>query len=556
PVSTAATTLASTTVVTTPASTTAATTAASTTAATTLASTTTAATTSASTMAATTLASTTAATTGPYEATVAAHYASWQWYDRSRLAAPKNIDFSKVDRVNFAFFQTDENGNIWGTDDWADSNLLFGPQNWNPQPGEPQFCSWDSPTGKACRYHIFEEGLVNLAHEAGAEIFPSLGGWSLSDAFVPMAANAGSRARFASKCTELISDYGFDGIDIDWEYPGYADHSGTPDDKENFNLLLDDVRNALDELGLEHGKYYKLTAALPCGPQHMANIDIHHVSSRLDELNLMSYDFGGSWSSTTSINAPLVYQGWGPQGFSVDDCVRNWIDAGGSREKINLGISFYGRSFAGATGLNQSHQGSDTGHWSADEGTPQFYNILAQLPNMISERDELTKTTYAYFPSGGLVSYDNERSICEKAEYAIQNYLNGFLIWELSGDLLLDLSTPLLDSINAKVCASKILPSQELFRPVLSSSNCIRVFDARIAQLGDPAMSCSNGSTPTSATSSTTATIGPGTTPSTTATTTVNGGCNRPPTCQSHLTAYCGPGQPCLDPGMCCSQWG
>ena len=99
------------------------------------------------------------------------------------------------------------------------------------------------------------------------------------------------------------------GIDIDWEYPGYEDHSGTPDDTVNFNLLLDDVRDALDKLGLETGKYYKLTAALPCGPKHLVNIDIPHVNSRLDELNVMSYDFGGSWSETTSINAPLVYQG-------------------------------------------------------------------------------------------------------------------------------------------------------------------------------------------------------------------------------------------------------
>ena len=99
------------------------------------------------------------------------------------------------------------------------------------------------------------------------------------------------------------------GIDIDWEYPGYEDHSGTPDDTVNFNLLIDDVRDALDKLGLETGKYYKLTAALPCGPQHLVNIDIPHVNSRLDELNVMSYDFGGSWSETTSINAPLVYQG-------------------------------------------------------------------------------------------------------------------------------------------------------------------------------------------------------------------------------------------------------
>jgi GH18 family chitinase len=46
------------------------------------------------------------------------YYASWQWYDRSQKAAPSNMDFTKLDRVNFAFFQTDTDGNLWGTDSW------------------------------------------------------------------------------------------------------------------------------------------------------------------------------------------------------------------------------------------------------------------------------------------------------------------------------------------------------------------------------------------------------------------------------------------------------
>jgi len=347
-------------------------------------------------------------------------------------------------------------------------------------------------------------------HAAGAEIYPSIGGWTLSDAFPIMAASATARATFANQCRELIQDYGFDGIDLDWEYPGYEDHSGTPQDKANFNLLLDDVRLALDALENETGKRYGLTAALPCGPSNMMNIDIPYVTSKLDELNLMSYDFGGSWSETTSVNAPMVYQGWGPEDFSVDDCVRNWIDEGGSREKINLGISFYGRSFAGATGLNQSHQGADKANWSVDEGTPQYYNILDKLPNMVSVRDELTKTQYAYFPTDGLVSFDNERSICDKTEYAIENNLSGFLIWELSGDLLQDLSTPLLDSINAK--------------------------------LNDPTMPCSgSGDSQSTSTIATTWSTGTGT-------------CNRPATCLTNSLS-CGPGKPCPK-NLCCSDFG
>ncbi len=62
--------------------------------------------------------------------------------------------------------------------------------------------------------HNYEEGLIYLAHQAGAEVYPSLGGWSLSDPFPVMAANQESRARFANQCVELIKNYNFDGIDL------------------------------------------------------------------------------------------------------------------------------------------------------------------------------------------------------------------------------------------------------------------------------------------------------------------------------------------------------
>ena len=61
------------------------------------------------------------------------------------------------------------------------------------------------------------------------------------------------------------------------------------------------------------------------GPSHIANMDIAHVASTLSELNLMTYDFHGAFSETTGTNAPLYYQGWGEVGFSVHDCVQNWL---------------------------------------------------------------------------------------------------------------------------------------------------------------------------------------------------------------------------------------
>ena len=151
---------------------------------------------------------------GSHGKTVIAYYASWQWYDRNKLASPENLDFTKVQRVNFAFFQTNSRGDVWGTDSWGDPNVLFGPYNWNSGPGSRRYCSWDGPNTKACNNHDYEKGLIHLVHAAGAELYPALGGWTLSDAFPVMAASSTARANFAQNCVDLITEYGFDGIDI------------------------------------------------------------------------------------------------------------------------------------------------------------------------------------------------------------------------------------------------------------------------------------------------------------------------------------------------------
>ena len=403
----------------------------------------------------TTTMSTVSLPSGPTSKTIIGYFPSWQWYDRQKLAAPMNFDFTKITRINFAFFQTNEEGKVWGTDTWADPNLLFGPYDWNPgENATNEYCSWDGPDLKNCQHHKYEEGLISLVHEAGKTIYPSLGGWSLSDPFPVMAANEVSRSNFVSNCIKLVLEYGFDGIDIDWEYPGYEDHSGKPEDTQSYNLLIRDLRMSLDELEQETGKKYGLTAAMPCGTSNIANIDIATIAQYLDEFNLMTYDFFGSWSPTTGSNAPVYDQDWGDEDvkhFSVDGCVRAFLNEGVSRSAINIGLPFYGRSFKDAKALNETHGGNDLDTWFVDDGSPQYFNIINKLPNLTSVRHELTQTQYAYKETGGLVSYDDEQAICDKAEYCLEQNLNGFIIWEMTGDLMADLSTPLLDAVLNKL---------------------------------------------------------------------------------------------------------
>jgi len=332
--------------------------------------------------------------------------------------------------------------------------VLFGLFDWNWVEGNANtYCSWDAPDEPpSCAGHKAETGLIHQAHSAGVEVYPSIGGWTLSDPFSKLAESPEARRNFAANCVKLIIAYDFDGIDIDWEYPGYAPHLGRDVDTINYNLFLKEIRDALDELGYQTGQFYGLTAALPCGPTIIDNIQIDVVNDLLTEFNLMTYDFHGSWNPTTGVNAPLYDQD-GSEDFSVHACAQTWMKGGARPEQINIGLPFYGRSFAGTglTGIGQSHSGdADLVAWSLDEGSPQFFNIMEKISGFTSVRDEQTKTQLAY-NYAGFLSYDDERAICDKCEYAVDHGLNGYIIWEISGDLMPDLSQPLLQACNDRI---------------------------------------------------------------------------------------------------------
>ncbi|MEY3398152.1 MAG: hypothetical protein RL220_746, partial [Bacteroidota bacterium] len=218
---------------------------------------------------------------------VVGYYPNWQWYDRAQLVKPTTIDYSKYTVINYAFFSPQTNGTLLSTDAWADENLLLGPMNWS------------------LGVHDETQSLPYLCTQNGVKLLASLGGWTLSYNFPTIAADPAKRNTFANACVDLIETYSFDGIDIDWEYPGYAPNGGTPADEANYTLLLQAVRNALDNHSALTGETYLLTTAMPAGISNMNNIDWTAVSEILDFMNVMTYDFFGTWDPTCNHNSPL-----------------------------------------------------------------------------------------------------------------------------------------------------------------------------------------------------------------------------------------------------------
>lgn len=381
---------------------------------------------------------------------VVGYYPNWQWYDRSQLVKPTTIAYSKYSVLNYCFFKPDTNGLISNTDAWADQNLLQGQINWSTTPVS----------------YYPNTSVIDLAHNAGTKVMVSIGGWTLSDSFPDIASKAAYRATFAHECNRLLQFYKFDGIDIDWEYPGFADHSGTPSDKHNFSLFLQQIRDSINSLGIKAGKTYLLSACFSADPAKAANIEWNNVSVALDMINVMTYDFFGTWDCKANHNSPLYAPGAGDPNFNMNSAF-NMLTTTYSvpASKINLGVAFYGRSQTGATALYQTTScTANTTIFSADDGSPMYYNLMANMSLFDTYWDNAAKVPYLLGKSAGsaagtFVSYDDTKSIGYKAQYIVDNNARGAIIWEITGDYM-ETSTgsgviagnPLVDTLNLVFC--------------------------------------------------------------------------------------------------------
>lgn len=394
---------------------------------------------------------------------VIGYYPNWQWYDRGNLVNPASIDYTRYTIINYSFFDVLPDGSLQTLDPWADKNLLLGPINWALAPvGYDSSFDFGNPD-----YHHPGQAFSDYCGEAGVKLLPSLGGWTLSFNFPAIAADPIKRETFANSCVELIEAFNFDGIDIDWEYPGYAPHGGTPADRENFTLLLAEVREALDLAEVVLGKELLLTIAVGAAPARMEDVEWEPVSELVDIINVMSYDYYGAWDPVTNHNAPLSAPEVGDPEFNVEatiDRLLNQYDV--APDKVALGVGFYGRSVltTGAPGLHVPSAGApDLSTFGADEGTPLYYNIVAAEPLFEKHWDEAAQVPYLTGLKGlqSFVSYDDSLSISLKAAYALEQNLRGVIIWEITGDYIetspgsgLIAGTPLADALNDALCAA------------------------------------------------------------------------------------------------------
>jgi chitinase len=273
----------------------------------------------------------------------------------------------------------------------------------------------------------------------------SIGGWTGSGKFSNVALTDSSRRLFAQSAIDLFIRQHpglFDGIDIDWEFPvagGLEGNAERPADKENFTLLLAELRRLLDAEGKRDSRHYELTIAASARPQEIANLEIPRIAPLLDFINVMTYDYHSA-PGTTNFNAPLYAAKGDPTPeLNVDASMRAFLDAGVAPDKLLVGIPFYGHGYGSVPNIRDGlfQQGTETpAGWKPMDGD---WRVLARSrlrdPRYARHWESDAQVPWLYDSTTGTwVSYDDPESVAAKAQYVREHRLGGVVIWELGGD--------------------------------------------------------------------------------------------------------------------------
>ena len=243
--------------------------------------------------------------------------------------------------------------------------------------------------------------IVNLKNQnKKLKILLSIGGWE-SGRFSEMAADANYRKSFVNDCQRVVKEFGLDGIDIDWEYPtsNAAGISASPDDKENFTLLMNDLRKKL-------GKNQLLTLATSAGADYY---DFPAFVQNVDFVNLMTYDMG---------IPPFHHSALYPSQFSRlsgVESVELHLKNGVPLNKIVLGIPFYGK------GKDRSLRDLKFNSVS-ESGFIEKWDDVAKVPYLVDNQGEMVYV------------YENLQSINYKCDFILERKLRGAMFWEYSDD--------------------------------------------------------------------------------------------------------------------------
>ncbi|MBD3615415.1 MAG: glycoside hydrolase family 18 protein [Gracilimonas sp.] len=272
------------------------------------------------------------------------------------------------------------------------------------------------------------KSIVSAAHSHNTPVLFSVGGWGNYSGFSE-AIKSDSREHFIRSIIMVMEKWGFDGVDIDME-------PIKPHDEENYKAFITELHSQLQKRRTPLGLTPYLTTATNWSPNIFA--ELH---TKFDQINLMTYDFSGAWEGWVSWHNSPVYSGG--KTFldsdrplpSANSEVEKFLKAGVPKEKLGIGIDFYGYVWSGfVTGPLQN--------WTIPP-TVQSNVPYHQIMKEYFEKENYqwdAEAKAAYLSKDHLIplykqfiSYDDEKSIEAKINYVREKNIGGVIIWDLSG---------------------------------------------------------------------------------------------------------------------------
>ncbi|XP_034550755.1 chitinase-3-like protein 1 [Notolabrus celidotus] len=284
--------------------------------------------------------------------------------------------------------------------------------------------------------------------------------------FSAMVQKKENRAEFIKSVVNLLKTMGFNGLNIDWRYPGGA--GGQTQDKQKFTKLCEELKTAFKAEGLI------LSASVSAERSTIdASYEVEQISMQLDFINVLTFDLHGPWEEVTGHHSPL-FPGSEETGdnmyLNADSALNYWIDQGAPAEKLTMGIAFYGRAFSlssNSTDVGAPADGpGEEGCYTGEEGFWASYETCIYLEGVKTQRISDQQVPYAT-TENQWVGFDDETSLATKAGYLTKNNFGGAFVWSLdlddfSGEFCDQGKSPFISQLHDLLVPGNQLPSPSL----------------------------------------------------------------------------------------------